>query len=87
MMNYRKIGGLHFFRLGRLQISVCLVRKKPAPAMARVVDDYGLRVRASHTASDAMRKVYGASINTCEKSRSDWMRVYRAECKALGLTP
>jgi hypothetical protein len=55
--------------------------------MARVVDDYGLRVRASHAASDAMRKVYGASINTCEKSRSDWMRVYRAECKALGLTP
>jgi hypothetical protein len=91
MITYRKVGGLHFLRIGRLQISACLVRKKPetsaAPARAPAVDDYGLRVRASHAASTAMRKIYGSGINTCEKSRADWMRVYRAECKALGLTP
>lgn len=89
MFSYRKIGGLRFFRIGRLQISACIVRKKPetiaAPAPAPIVDDYALRLRASHAASDAMRAIYGYRINTCEKSRADWMRVYRAECKALGI--
>lgn len=31
MSLYRKIGGLHFIRLGRLQFSFCIVTKKPAP--------------------------------------------------------
>jgi hypothetical protein len=28
-MSYRKIGGLRFFRLGRLQLSFCICRRKP----------------------------------------------------------
>ena len=38
MMRYFKVGGLHFFRLGRLQVSTCLVRRrKPSrPSKGRV---------------------------------------------------
>ena len=31
LFSYRKIGGLRFIRLGRLQLSFCIVRKKPVP--------------------------------------------------------
>lgn len=38
-MSYRKIGGIHWFKLGRLRISFCLVKAKPMidiPAMLRL---------------------------------------------------
>ena len=28
-MRYFKVGGLRFFRVGRLQLSFCIVRRKP----------------------------------------------------------
>lgn len=28
-MSIRKIGGIHFFRIGRYQFSFCIVRTKP----------------------------------------------------------
>lgn len=28
-MTYRKIGGLHWFRLGRLRIAFCVVKARP----------------------------------------------------------
>lgn len=28
-MTYRKIGGLHWFAIGRLRIAFCLVRRRP----------------------------------------------------------
>lgn len=34
MFKYRKVGGLRFLRIGRLQLSWCVVRKA-APALAR----------------------------------------------------
>jgi len=27
-MSYRKIGGLYFFRIGRIQLSFCLLRRR-----------------------------------------------------------
>ena len=30
-MSYKKVGGLHFFKLWRIQIAFCLLRKKPEP--------------------------------------------------------
>lgn len=33
---YRKIGGLHFIRIGRLQFSFCLCRKEPAKRVRKV---------------------------------------------------
>ena len=30
-MSYKKVGGLHFFKLSRIQITICLLRKKPKP--------------------------------------------------------
>lgn len=31
-MSYRKIGGLHFVRLGRIRVSFCLARRVQRPA-------------------------------------------------------
>lgn len=41
---YRKIGGLHFFRLGRLQFSFCVCRAIPAKVTAN----------AGHSRADVM---------------------------------
>lgn len=32
-MSYRKIGGLRFFRVGRLQVSWCVLRRYRVPTM------------------------------------------------------
>jgi hypothetical protein len=33
-LSYRKVGGLRFLRIGRLQFSFCVCRAKPAPKPA-----------------------------------------------------
>jgi hypothetical protein len=30
LLNYRKVGGLHFARIGSLSVSFCLTKKRPA---------------------------------------------------------
>lgn len=53
MFNYRKIGGLHFVRVARLQLSFCMVRKKkPVPVATGKLDAaYWARVDAEHAAA------------------------------------
>ena len=30
-MSHRKVGGIHFFRIGRLIFTFCIAKRKPAP--------------------------------------------------------
>ena len=41
-VSYFKVGGLHFVRLGRLQVSWCMVRRRPSRVALRL----GALVRA-----------------------------------------
>lgn len=52
MFTYRKIGGLHFIRIARLQFSFCIVRKKAEP---RRVYDAAYWARRDAEQAAAMR--------------------------------
>lgn len=51
MLSYRKIGGLHFIRIARLQFSFCIVRKKAPVASGKLDAAYWARRDAEQAAA------------------------------------
>lgn len=71
----RKVGGIRFMRIGRLQMSFCMV-KAAAPKAAPIAPTYDQSRAASAYATDMLRPIYGASLNLCSISAREWQRLY-----------
>lgn len=52
MISYRKIGGIHWFRFGRLRVSWCMVRKPSTPLMTKADCDDVLKYATLHKIGD-----------------------------------
>lgn len=63
---YRKIGGLHFIRVGRVQFSFCLCRPKATPreAAAPTIDMVFDQLRATWLVEDGIRDIVQALPRT-----------------------
>jgi hypothetical protein len=84
LISYKKVGGLRFVRIGRLQVSFCLVKAKAmakAKAPARL-PSYDHAARASRIATDKLLPIYGYSLNLCAQSRAHWLNEYNRALNA-----
>jgi hypothetical protein len=80
---YKRVGGLRFLRLGSLQLSFCVVKKKAAKRPLR--NDYDARRAASLAASQALRPIYQGELNLSALSQAHWIAEYKRQCGARGV--
>lgn len=53
MTFHRKIGGIHWFTIGRIRIAFCIKRSKPVRLLPIAKWDAPLRLSATHTQYEA----------------------------------
>lgn len=79
MINYKKVGGIHFVAIGRMRFSFCMAKKPQAqPSYS-----YQQALQASQIANELMRAKYGDAINTTDAASRDWMKVRNRALKQI----
>jgi hypothetical protein len=79
MINYKKVGGIHFLAIGQMRFSFCMAKKKQTQPNY----SYEQAVRASRIANDLMRAKYGNAINTTDAAMRDWMKARNNALKTV----
>jgi hypothetical protein len=82
LISYKKVGGLRFVRIGRLQVSFCLVKAKATAKAPARLPSYDHAARASHIATSKLQPIYGYSLGLCAQSRAHWLNEYNRALNA-----